>query len=108
MTIRFTGSEAHLEGNWIHPELVNHINSLDKSLELIESAGTRQLQINCEQINQMDMSGLELLYTWIQCARFRGVEFILVKVPARLKQAMQSLIGVSFTESYPDIQFIAS
>lgn len=108
MAMRLAGQEVHLEGNWTHPEVVHNISLLDSTLQQVESAGSRHLQINCDQIVNLDMRGLELLYIWIHCARLRGVDPVLVNIPDRLRQAMQCLIGLCFTDAAADMQLVAS
>lgn len=92
MAIFMTGSEARLEGDWTLTEVTRNLDSLARSLQLLESGCGKKLRIDCGQMKEADISGLQLLNVWMQCARFRGVEPTLVNVPERLRHAMQVLI----------------
>ena len=69
----------------------NIINLLAAALHKIVSGGDKNININCESIRTADISGLELLYVWMQCARFREVEPALVNLSDSLRQAMQRM-----------------
>lgn len=102
MTVRMAGSEAHLIGDWTLSGLAGNIDSLALSLHQIELGRDKNLQINCGQMKKADRNGLELLNVWMQCARFRGVEPVLINVPEGLSQSMHVLIGRRLTDNCPD------
>ena len=92
MKISTEGSVAHLQGDLTHSGVTdNIINLLAVSLQKIVAGGNKILRIDCERIRTADISGLQLLYVWMQCARFRGVEPELVNLPDSLQQAMQRM-----------------
>ena len=93
MSICMTGTEARLEGDWTINGVSRNLDSLALSLQQLESGGDKKLRVDCARMKDADISGLELLNVWMQCARFRGVEPTLVNVPERLRHAMQVLIG---------------
>ena len=66
------------------------INKLSDSLQQIESCGAKHILIDCGRILRADLGGLRLLYVWIQCASFRGVELELVNLSDCLRQAMHT------------------
>lgn len=92
---------AHLHGDLTHDGVTdNIINSLAVSLLKIETAGEKKISIDCGKVRSADISGLQLLYVWMQCARFRGVEPRLVNITDPLQQAMLRLgLGHCFAGS---------
>lgn len=92
MTICFEGTVVHLQGDLTHSGVThNIINSLAVSLQQIESGGEKSIRIDCGGVRSADISGLQLLYVWMQCARFRGVEPELINLPDSLQQTMQKM-----------------
>jgi len=102
MTIRMAGAEARLEGDWTLTGVTRNLDSLALSLQQLESGSDKKLRIDCGQMKEADISGLQLLNVWMQCVRFRGVEPTLVNVPERLRHAMQVLVGHCFIDTYSD------
>jgi anti-anti-sigma regulatory factor len=99
MTIVREGTVAHLHGDLTHSGVTNNIiSSLSVSLQKIVSGGDKNIRIDCERIRTADISGLQLLYVWMQTARFRGVEPELVNLSENLKQTIQRMgFGCCFT-----------
>lgn len=92
MKICTEGTVAHLQGDLTHSGVThNIINLLAASLQKIVSGGDKNFNIDCERIRTADVSGLQLLYVWMQCARFRGVEPALVNLSDSLHQAIQRM-----------------
>ena len=86
------GTIAHLQGDLTHTGVThNIINSLAVSLQKITSGREKNIRIDCGEIRSADVSGLQLLYVWMQCARFRGVEPKLVNLSNSLHLAIQGL-----------------
>lgn len=85
------GTEAHLEGDWTCTGAEQNIDSLAISLQQLESAQEEVLFIDCGQVQEADVTGLELLQVWLECARIRGVKPTLVNINERLQQIMQDL-----------------
>jgi anti-anti-sigma regulatory factor len=107
MTICTDGSVAFIEGDLTHSGVtLNMINLLAASLQKIESGGDKNIRIDCERIRTADVSGLQLLYVWMQCARLRGVEPALVNLSDSLRQNIKRMgFEDCFTgaSSQPDI-----
>ena len=99
MAIYSEGTVAYLQGNLTHSGVTQSIvNSLSASLQQIESAGEKYFRIDCSRIRAADISGLQLLYVWMQCAKFRGVEPVLVNLSNSLQRTMQRMgLGNCFT-----------
>jgi len=91
MTIRMVGTEAHLEGDWTCTGAELNIDSLANSLQQLESVQEEVLFIDCGQVQEADVTGLELLQVWLECARIRGVKPTLVNINERLQQIMNEL-----------------
>lgn len=83
---------AHLQGDLTHDGVTdNIINSLAVSLLKIETAGEKKISIDCRKVHSADINGLQLLYVWMQCARFRGVEPRLINLTQSLQQIMRRM-----------------
>lgn len=84
---------AHLAGNWTRTEMTDrNIDSLAVSLQQLKIAGVKNLQIDCGQLNDVDASGLQLLYIWLRSFRFRGVELEIVNLPEKLRKTLLRLL----------------
>ena len=83
---------VHLQGDLTHSGVTHgSIDSLAVSLRHMGSEGEKNLRIDCGRIRATDVSGLQLLYVWMQCARFQGMEPQLVNLPESMQQAMQNM-----------------
>lgn len=92
MTFYKKGTVAHLHGDLTHSGVTqNIIDSLAVSLHKMESGGEMNICIDCGRIRSADISGLQLLYVWMQCARFRGVETKLVNLSDSLRRTLHKL-----------------
>ncbi len=101
MSVRVEGAVAHLEGDWTMTGVVYNMDLLAFSLNQLESEGKRCLWINCSQVEMADTSGLQLLDTWVGCARLRGIEPKLVNVTDGMLRSINEL-GFShlFSDTY--------
>jgi ABC-type transporter Mla MlaB component len=97
-----TGTVAHLQGDLTHSGATHTIiKSLTVSLQQIVTAGLKTLHIDCGRIRSADTSGLQLLYVWMQCARFRGVEPELINLSECLQSTLLSLgLGDCFRSTF--------
>lgn len=92
MKIYTKGTVAHLHGDLTHSGVTHNIvNTLAASLQKLGSAGEKSFHIDCAKVLSADISGLQLLYVWMQCVKFRGVEATLVNLPERLQQDIRRL-----------------
>ena len=92
MTIYAEGMVAHLQGDLTHSGVTNNIiNLLAVSLQKIVSGGDKNLRIDCKNVRKADISGLQLLYVWMHCARMRGVESELINLSDCMRQSMQRM-----------------
>jgi len=100
MKVCMNGSVGHLQGELTNSAVTDScIASLTVSLQQIASRGEKKMRIDCKRISRVDMSGLRLLYVWMQCARFRGVELQLVNLSDALLQLMETFgLGHGFTD----------
>ena len=93
MKVDISGTIAHLTGNWTRTEMTDsNIDLLAVSLSQLRAAGVKNLQIDCKELNEVDGSGLQLLYIWLCSFRFRGVELELINLPEKLRKTLQSLV----------------
>lgn len=92
MEIYTKGTVAYLQGDLINSGVTDNIvNSLAASLQQVASEGKKNIRIDCGRIRAADISGLQLLYVWMQCARFRGVQPKLVNLSDSLRRWMQGM-----------------
>ena len=92
MKICMEGTVAHLQGDLTDSGMTHDsIDSFGAALQQIESGGQKNIRIDCTRIRLADICGLQLLYVWMQCARFRGVEPELVNLSNSLQLAIQGL-----------------
>lgn len=91
MNICLNGTTGHLQGELTQSGVTNScIESLTVSLQQLAARGETNMRIDCNRVGKADLSGLRLLYVWMQCARLRGVELELVNLSDCLQQAMQT------------------
>jgi ABC-type transporter Mla MlaB component len=84
------GAAIKLSGHWNLSGLVHQIESLS-SLHQSEPGLGKRFHIDCSEINSVDMSGLQLLFVWIQCIRMRGVKPELINLPDGMQQTIKTL-----------------
>lgn len=98
MKVDISGAMAYLAGNWTRTEMTDrNIESL--ALSQLKVAGVKSLRIDCGELNEVDASGLQLLYIWLRNFRFRGVDLQMVNPPRKLRKALQGLL---INVCYPD------
>jgi anti-anti-sigma regulatory factor len=61
------------------------------TLQKLGLAREKFFHIDCGKVRSADFSGLQLLYVWMQCAKFWGVEASLVNLPDRFKKDIEKL-----------------
>ncbi len=91
MKIRMAGPEVHLEGDWTCNGVGQKIDVLADSLQQLEFARVENLRVDCAKVYDADVTGLELLLLWLECARIRGVKPVLVNISERLQKIMLEL-----------------
>ncbi len=92
MTICMNGRVVHIKGDLtLSGVTCGSIDSMAKSLQQIEYSGEKNIRIDCISIRAADISGLQLLYVWMQCARFSGVESELVNLPVNLQRTIKNM-----------------
>lgn len=100
MKVDISGTMAYLTGNWTRTEMTDrNIDSLALSLQQLRVAGVKNLRIDCGELNEVDASGLQLLYIWLRSFRFRGVDLQMVNPPLKLRKTLQGLL---IKVCYPD------
>ena len=100
MKVDISGAMAYLAGNWTRTEMTDrNIESLALSLQQLKVAGVKNLRIDCGELNEVDASGLQLLYIWLRSFRFRGVDLQMLNPPRKLRKTLQGLL---LKVCYPD------
>lgn len=93
MDVDITGRIAHLTGNWTRSEMTDsNIDLLACSLKKLRGAGMRNVRIDCGQLNEVDVSGLQVLYIWLRSFKFRGIDLEMVNPPRKLRKVLQGLL----------------
>ena len=91
MLMYIEGRVVHLQGHLTRAGVTDgSIDSLAVFLLQIGS-GEKKLRIDCGRIRATDITGLQLLYIWMQCARFNGLEPELVNLSNIMQEAIQSM-----------------
>jgi len=89
MKIFMNGTNGQLQGNLTDSGVTGScIDSLTDSLQQIQTGGSKKIRIDCGRVLGVDLGGLRLLYVWMQCAGFRGIELELVNLSDSLLQVM--------------------
>ena len=91
MATRTTDRKHHLTGDWTITGVVGQIDSLQSSLTKLESARKKSVHIDCEKIEAIDMSGLQLLHVWLELVKIRGIEAQLLNLPDHMHQDIHRL-----------------
>ena len=82
--------------------VVNQLDSLNRTLNILDSDQNKILHVDCTKVNNIDMSGLQLLHVWRECAGIRGVELRMINVPDQMHRVIKSVgLGQSFYGSFP-------
>lgn len=93
MKVNISGTMAHLVGNWTRTEMTDkNIDSLALSIQQLKIAGVKNLQIDCGELNEVDASGLQLLYIWLRNFKFRGIELEIINLPEKFRKALLRLM----------------
>ena len=83
-------TEVKLSGHWNHSGVILQIESLP-TLHRMESGLEKLFDIDCGEIGGVEMSGLQLLYVWMQCVRLRGVKPELINLPESMRRTIKRL-----------------
>jgi ABC-type transporter Mla MlaB component len=84
------GTELKLSGHWDLSGVVHQIDSLS-ILHQMEIGKEKLCRIDCSEICSFDMSGLQLLYAWMQCVCIRGIKPELFNLPENMKLSIKRL-----------------
>ncbi len=104
MRIRKTDTKTELSGDWTISGVVGQVDSLSHSLIKLSSARNKKVHIDCGGIDAIDMSGLQLLHVWLECASARGIQAILINLPEEMLLTIDRLgLGQCFTDNYPEV-----
>jgi anti-anti-sigma regulatory factor len=92
-----------LSGDWTIAGVINQVDALSDSLKGFVGVQDKQLHVDCAEIHTIDMSGLQLLHVWMQCAKMRGIRTRLINLPETMQQIIQRLgLDQAFTDNYQD------
>ena len=99
--ITYTTEHKHeLTGDWGITGVVKQLDSLTMTLKKLGPNQNIILHVDCTKINNIDMSGLQLLQVWKECAGIHGVEFRMLNIPDHMHKTIQS---VGLGRCFPDV-----
>jgi len=102
MKTEVSDTRHQLSGDWTIAGVMNQIDSLSHYLQELASACKKRIHIDCERIEAIDMSGLQLLHVWMECVRMRGMEAQLLNLTDSMRQTIERLrLGHCFTDNSP-------
>jgi len=102
LTTHTSKHKHELNGDWSMTGVVNQLDSLNRTLNILDSDQNKILHVDCTKVNNIDMSGLQLLHVWRECAGIRGVELRMINVPDQMHRVIKSVgLGQSFYGSFP-------
>ena len=93
MKTEHAGVATNLSGDWT----MNGISHQVQSLMAISSgvgggvAQTGKLVVDCSGIKEIDISGLQLLYVWLQCLKIKGLRAELVNFSDGMRSTVQKV-----------------
>ncbi len=80
-----------LSGEWTISEIDSQFNSLNETLRKLPLGGKKSVQVDCAGIGSIDMSGLQLIHVWMECAKMQGVTVELMNTPNCMRQSIRQL-----------------
>ena len=96
------GTGIKLSGRWDSSGVVMQIEALS-SLHQLAFAMEKHCRIDCSEISNVDMTGLQLLHAWLQCISFHGVNHELINLPEGMQQTIKRMgLENSFSGFYSD------
>ena len=107
MTLLNKGATRRLKGDLTCSGVTcRSIAALTSSLHRIVAAGEKKIRIDCARIRRADISGMQLLYVWMHCAKLNGVALELVNLSYSLQRLMRKLkLGHCFSGTWRSAQF---
>lgn len=84
---------AHLSGDWTIAGVVQQMALLTE-FQTVKASPEATVVIDCSGIDEIDLSGFQLIYTWLHCIRMKGLRHELVNVPDWMEDA-QRLLGIT-------------
>jgi ABC-type transporter Mla MlaB component len=87
-----SGTMAHLVGDWsVTGVTQDNLETLSVALQQITASCASKLHIDCRQVRAIDDTGQQILKVWLQCARLRGAEPVLLVPPTLLRNFFKDL-----------------
>ena len=102
MTNCTTETIYHLFGEWTISGVDDQFRVLSETLQEMASGPNKLPHVDCGNICSFDMSGLQLLHVWLECAKMQGIIVQLVNLPDSMQQTIRRLgFGHAFHEISP-------
>ena len=84
---------TNLSGDWTMNGISSQVQLL---MAISRGAGegisqTSRLVVDCSGIKQIDMSGLQLLYVWVQCLQIKGLRAELVNLSDCMRSSVEKV-----------------
>lgn len=104
MIAQTTNLKHELTGDWSITGVVKQLGSLTSFLKRLGSNQNIGLHVDCNKINNIDISGLQLLHVWRECAGMHGVKSSLINIPDHMHTTILSAgLERCFSDSLPDV-----
>ncbi len=95
----------HLSGDWTISGVDSQFTSLNKTLSTLSSSQNKILLADCTHIDSIDMSGLQLLYVWMECAKIQDITIQLINQPDSMQQCIHRLGFQHSFQNNPPVTF---
>ncbi|MCE1226827.1 MAG: STAS domain-containing protein [Geobacteraceae bacterium] len=91
MNVEQTGIATNLSGDWTMNGIPRQVQSL---MEISNGVGgvipqSSRLVVDCSGIQDIDISGLQLLYVWVQCLQIKGLRAELVNLSDSMRSTVR-------------------
>jgi ABC-type transporter Mla MlaB component len=85
---QLSAATTRLIGDWTIAGVIQQVTRLSE-LEIRSGRSGDTVVIDCSGIDQIDLSGFQLLYVWLHCMQLSGLHPELVNMPEWMREAQQ-------------------
>ena len=98
-------NHAKLTGDWTIAGVKAQVERLTGyTSKTVHEPENSLMTVDCGDIVEIDMTGLQLLYVWLHCVRQRGLQPCLTNLPECMSRLMARLgVDKLFADTYPDL-----
>lgn len=86
-----------LSGDWTISGVVRQLQTLTSFQQTVSTVNSTML-VDCSNIECMDITGMQLLYTWLHCIQIKGITAYITNLPEQFKTTIDALgYGILFS-----------